>query len=158
MSAFAVGTFTTVGEPPAPLVIDGELPGLDDPDGVIVNEEAVRELGARVGTTMRFRTASPARLAEWGTNDGEFASADALDGPEIVVEVAAVTRSEYDVSEDRFPQITFPEGFARVHRDAIAHVEPIVYLRIDPSRLIEVRPVVEDIIGAVRPPSLAHRR
>ena len=95
---------------------------------------------------MRFRTAPPARLAEWGTHDAEFASADALDGPEIVVEVAAVTRSEYDVSEDRVPQIIFPEGFARVHRDAIAHVEPIVYLRIDPSRLIEVRPAVEDIM------------
>ena len=150
VTAFAIGTFATAGEQRAPLVVDGELPGLDDPDGVIVNEEAVTVFDARVGTTMRFRTASPARLAEWTGNDGQFATDDALDGPEIVVEVVAVTRSPDDFGEDRFPMVTFPEGFARAHRDVIAHVEPFVYLRIDPSRLTDVRPDVEKIAASYR--------
>ena len=109
---------------------------------------------------MRFRTASPARLVEWAANDGQFASTDALDGPEIVVDVAAVGRAQDDFAEDRFPMILFPEGFARAHRDVITHVEPALYLRIDPSRLTEVRPAVEEIAGRHRldvmdPPSAA---
>ena len=105
VTAFAVGTSMTVGERPAPLVIEGELPAVDDPDSVIVNEEAVRIFGARVGTTMRFRTASPGHLEEWAANDGQFASTDALDGPEIVVDVVTVARSESDLGEDRFPYV-----------------------------------------------------
>ena len=80
--------------PASPIVIDGHLPGLDDANAVTINEEAVDELGLDVGSTLTFDTASPDRLFEWATNDGQFASADALDGPTIEVEVVAVTRYE----------------------------------------------------------------
>ena len=56
----------------------------------------------------------------------------------------------------------FPEGFASAYRDVIIHVEPALYMRIDPSRLTEVRPAVEEIAGRYRldvmePPSVATR-
>ena len=41
------------------VVIDGQLPDVDDPDAVTINEEAVRAMGLAVGDTLTFETASP---------------------------------------------------------------------------------------------------
>ena len=146
VTAFATGTFARAGEPATPIVIDGQLPDVDDPDAVTINEEAVRVMGLEVGDTLTFETASPERLVEWASNDGQFASPDALDGPTIEVRVAAVTRTEEDL-EAPFPIIDFPEGFARAHRDEIAHVEAFVYLRVDPDRLDAIAADVEEIVA-----------
>ena len=116
------------------------------PHAVTINEEAVRELGLGVGSTLTFATASPDRLLEWATNDGQFASADALDGPTIEVRVAAVTRSEGDL-EAPFPLIEFSEGFARAHRDDIAHVEAFVEVRVDPDRLDAIAADIEELLA-----------
>ena len=86
------------------------------------------------------------RLLEWASNDGQFASADALDGPTIEVRVAAVTRTEADL-EAPFPLIEFSEGFARAHGDDIAHVEPLVEVRADPDRLEAVAADVEAVLA-----------
>ena len=77
-----MGTFASAGEGNNPIVIDGRLPDADDPDAVTINEEAVRFLDLEVGSRLSFATASPARLAEWATQDGQFDSRDALDGPD----------------------------------------------------------------------------
>jgi ABC-type lipoprotein release transport system permease subunit len=146
VTAFATGTFARAGELATPIVIDGVLPDADDPSGVTINEVAVRELGLEVGDTLTFATASPDRFAEWAENDGQFASSASLDGPEIEVEVAAVTRTEGDF-EDPFPIFEFPEGFARAHADTIAHVEPSIALRVDPDRLDEVTTEVDALMA-----------
>ena len=145
VTAFANGTFAAAGQRADPVVVDGQLPGPDDPVGVIINEEAVDELGLAVGATMQFGSASPARLGEWMANDGNLPSTDALDGPRIEVRVAAVGRTQLDIGDERFPIVFFPEGFAAAQRDAIAHVEPFVSLRADPSRLDEVIAATESI-------------
>ena len=59
VTAFAIGTSMTVGEQSAPLILEGQLPDRDDPDSVIVNEEAVRILDARGGNDL----AIPDRVA-----------------------------------------------------------------------------------------------
>ena len=146
VTAFATGTFATAGAPATPIVIAGELPGVDEADAVVINETAVDELDLGVGSTLTFRTASPARLLEWVNNDGQFDSEAALDGPTIDVRVAAVTRTDGDL-EAAFPAVVFSEGFARAHGDEIAHVETYVNLRVDPDRLdaiaADVRAIVE---------------
>ena len=144
--AFATGTFATAGEVGEPIVLDGVLPDVDDPDSVTINEEATEFFDVEVGDTLTFATASPARLAEWATNDGQFGSSDALDGPTIEVEVAAVIRTEGDL-ESPFPMVDFPEGFARAHADDIAHVETFVNLRVDEDRLGSIAGEVEEVLA-----------
>jgi hypothetical protein len=161
VTAFALGISGSAGEPRTPLILDGEYPAPDDRNAVVVNEEAVRMFRAPVGTMLRFKTASSARLAEWAANDGQFGSHAALDGPAIDVEVVAVTRTQEDLGADRFPSIFFPEGFAAAHAGTIAHVEPSVSIRIDPSRLAEARPGIVRIaerygLDVVPAPSTAH--
>ena len=60
--------------------------------------------------------------------------------------MAAVTRTEEDL-EAPFPIIDFPEGFARAHRDEIAHVEAFVHLRVDPDRLDAIAADVDEIVA-----------
>ena len=134
VTAFATGTFATAGAPATPIVIAGELPGVDEADAVVINEAAADELDLGIGSALTFRTASPARMLEWVNNDGQFDSEAALDGPTIDVHVAAVTRTDGDL-EAAFPAVVFSEGFARAHGDEIAHVETYVNLRVDPDRL-----------------------
>ncbi len=145
VTAFATGTFATAGAPATPIVIAGELPGVDEADAVVINEAAVDELDLDVGSTLTFRTASPGRLLEWVNNDGQFDSEAALDGPTIDVRVAAVTRTDGDL-EAAFPGIVFSEGFARAHRDEITHVETYVNLRVDPDRFDAIATEVEAIV------------
>jgi ABC-type lipoprotein release transport system permease subunit len=147
VAAFAVGPAATAGRINEPLVIDGALPDVDDPDAVVINEEAARQLDVGVGGVITFRTASPARLSEWADNDGEFESAEALDGPTVDVVVAAIVRADEDLGEERFPNVTFAEGFARAHRADIAHLEPAVLLRVDPARFDAVADDVESLLA-----------
>ncbi len=149
IAPFAVGTFATYGGKYSPLVINGELPRVDDRDAVVVNEHATRQLGWTVGSRPTFRTVSPAGLYEWSSNDATLASEDGLDGPQIEVEVVAVVRDEFDVADDSFPAIFFPEGFARAHADEIAHIEPSALIRVDPTRLDEVVEDIEDVVAPV---------
>ena len=67
----------------------------------------------------------------------------------IEVEVVAVIHDEADIADDRFPSILFPEGFARAHRDEIAHVEPIAMIHADPNRIDDVADRIEAILGPV---------
>ena len=85
VTAFAIGTFACGGAPASPVVIDGHLPDLDDANAVTINEEAADQLDLHVGSRLTFETAPPDRLSEWATNDGQFDSRDALDGPTIEV-------------------------------------------------------------------------
>ena len=111
VTAFATGTFATAGAPATPIVIAGELPGVDEADAVVINETAADELDLGIGSALTFRTASPARMLEWVNNDGQFDSEAALDGPTIDVHVATVTRTDGDL-EAAFPAVVFSEGFA----------------------------------------------
>ena len=149
ITPFATGTFATYGRNYSPLVIDGALPLVDDPDAVVVNERAAQQLGWTVGSRPTFRTVSPAGLYEWSSNDATLASADGLDGPQIEVEVAAVVRDEFDVADDSFPAIFFPEGFARAHAGEVAHMEPFALIHADPTRLDEVVEDIETIAAPV---------
>jgi ABC-type lipoprotein release transport system permease subunit len=146
---FALGTFATYGQRYSPLVIEGALPSLDDGNAVTVSEGAAHMLGWTVGSRHTFQTVSPDRLHEWASNDATLASEDALDGPEIEVEVLAVVRDEYDVADDRVPAIHFPEGFARAHADEIAHIEPIVMIHAEPTQVRDVRSRIESILTPV---------
>jgi ABC-type lipoprotein release transport system permease subunit len=146
---FAIGTFATYGQRYSPVVIEGALPSLDDGNAVTVSEGAAHTLGWTVGSRHTFQTVSPDRLHEWASNDATLASEDALDGPEIEVEVAAVVRDEYDVADDRFPAIHFPQGFARAHADEIAHLEPIVMIHADPTQVSDIRSRIESILNPV---------
>jgi ABC-type lipoprotein release transport system permease subunit len=149
VSAFATGTSATYGTRYAPIVLEGALPLQDDPDAVVVGEHATDVLGWKVGDRLTFGTVSPDGLFDWFSNDATFGSRDALDGPVIEVEVVAVIRDEADLADDRFPSILFPEGFARAHRDEIAHVEPTVMIRADPNRIDDVADRIEAILGPV---------
>ena len=60
-----------------------------------------------------------------------------------------MVRDEYDVADDRFPAIHFPEGFARAHADEIAHLEPIVMIHADPRQVSDVRSRIESILTPV---------
>ncbi len=143
------------GRPPptaarhTPIVLDGALPSPDDADAVVVGEHATDVLGWKVGDRLTFGTVSPDGLFDWFSNDATFGSRDALDGPEIEVEVVAVIRDEADLADDRFPSILFPEGFARAHGDEIAHVEPIAMIRADPTRIDDVADRIEAILDPV---------
>ncbi len=106
-------------------------------------------LGWTVGSRHRFETVSPDRLFDWFSNDAEFTTAEALDGPRIEVEVAAVVRHEADLSDDGYPGMLFPEGFARAHADEIAHIEPFALIQADPARLDDVRQRVDSIVAPV---------
>ena len=130
-------------------MIEGALPSLDDGNAVTVSEGAARMFGWTVGSRHTFQTVSPDRLHEWASNDATLASEDALDGPEIEVEVVAIVRDEYDVADDRFPAIHFPEGFARSHADEIAHLEPIVMIHADPTQVSDIRSRIESILTPV---------
>lgn len=147
VTAFAIAPLDDRGSIAEPIVIDGDARDFADPDAIVINEEAVTALGLGVGSTMTMRTASPARLDEWAGNDGQFASTRALDGPTVEVRVVAVTRSEHDFGEDRFPVISFTEGFARAHREDIAHVVPAISLRADPARLDEISAAAESVLA-----------
>ena len=147
VTAFSIAPSATRGRIDKAIVVDGAVPGLDTPDAVTANEEAVQQLGIGVGSRMRFQTASPARLEEWASNDGVFGSAAALDGPTIEVEVAAITRSDDDLGEEGFPVISFTEGFATAHRDEIANVTPAVFLRVDPARFDEIANEVSAVLA-----------
>ena len=61
-----------------------------------------------------------------------------------------MVRDEFDVADDSFPAIIFPEGFARAHADEIAHLEPFALIRVDPTRLDEVVEAIEEIVAAAR--------
>ena len=143
---FATGTFATAGEAGEPIVLDGVLPDSDDPNSVTINERATEYFDVEVGDTLTFATVSPARLGEWAANDAQFGSRDALDGPTIEVEVAAVVKSEEDF-EAPFPIVDFPEGFARGHADEIAHVETFVYLRVGEKRFDTIAAEVEEVLA-----------
>ncbi len=149
VSAWATGTSATYGTRHTPIVLDGALPSADDPDAVVVGEHATDVLGWEVGDRLTFATASPDQLFDWFSNDATFGSAESLEGPVIEVEVVAVIRDEADIADDRFPSILFPEGFARAHRDEIAHVEPIAMIRADPARIDAVAEEVAASLGPV---------
>ena len=149
VSAWATGTSATYGTRHTPIVLDGALPSADDPDAVVVGEHATDVLGWEVGDRLTFATASPDQLFDWFSNDATFGSAESLEGPVIEVEVVAVIRDEADIADDRSPSILFPEGFARAHRDEIAHVEPIAMIRADPARIDAVAEEVAASLGPV---------
>ncbi len=165
VNAFAIAKFASGGTIDEGILLAGDLDDTADPDSVVINEEAAATRDLAVGDTIMLRTASPARLAEWAGNDAQFGSMEALDGPVVEVRVVAVVRSVTDLASDRFPLITFTEGFARAHRDDIAHVVPAFALRADPARLDEVAAaadatlapygidvfVAEDLGATVRP-------
>jgi ABC-type lipoprotein release transport system permease subunit len=150
VGAFAIGTFSERGDRYHPLVLDGTWPEPDDPDAVVVNEDAVRLLGWTVGSRQTFDTVSPGRMLEWFGNDAQLTDVAGLDGPRIEVEVAAVVRHEADLVENDYPGMLFPEGFARAHADDIAHLEPFALIRADPSRIDEVRERIEAVISGTR--------
>ncbi|MGI9031984.1 MAG: hypothetical protein ACR2HP_18675 [Ilumatobacteraceae bacterium] len=150
VTAFAIAPFARRGTIDEAIVIDGDLAGAAEPDAIVINEEAAAVLGLAVGDTMTMRTASPARLEEWTGNDGQFGSMDALDGPTVEVGVVAITRSVTDLGTDRFPVISFTEGFARAHREDIAHVVPAFALRADPAHLDEVGAAAETVLAPYR--------
>jgi ABC-type lipoprotein release transport system permease subunit len=131
------------------VVAAGRRPAVGGTDAVVVNEEAARMLGWKVGTRHSFETVPRDRMFEWFTNDAEFTSTEALEGPRVEVEVAAVVRHEADLNDSGYPGMVFPEGFARAHADEIAHVEPFVLIRADPTRVDAVRRRVESIVGPV---------
>ena len=127
IAPFATGTYATYGRNYSPLVINGELPSRRPRRGDC-QRAAARQFGWTVGSRPTFRTVSPAGLYEWSTNDATLTSEDGLDGPQIEVEVVAVVRDGFDVADDGFPAIIFPEGFARAHADEIAHIEPFALI------------------------------
>jgi len=147
--AFAIGPAASFGRIDESLVVRGRLPGTDQSDAVVINEEAARLLDVDIGDSMSFRTASPQRIGEWAENDGQFDSAAALDGPVVEVVVVAVAVADDDLGEDRFPNITFSEGFARAHRDDIAHLEPAIFARADPRRIDEVAGAMQSALAPV---------
>ena len=107
------------------------------------------QFGWTVGARPTFRTVSPGRPVRVVQQRRNARLEDGLDGPQIEVEVVAVVRDEFDVADDSFPAIIFPEGFARAHADEIAHVEPFALIRADPTRLDEVVEDIEEIVGPV---------
>jgi ABC-type lipoprotein release transport system permease subunit len=149
VSAFAVGISAAHGQRYVPVVIEGAWPADDDPDAVVVNEVAARMLGWTVGSRQRFETVSADRMFEWFSNDAQFTTTAALDGPPIEVEVAAVVRHEADLADDGYPGMLFPEGFADAHADEIAHIEPFALIHADPARLDDVRHRVESIVAPI---------
>jgi ABC-type lipoprotein release transport system permease subunit len=150
VGAFAIGTFSQRGDRYHPLVVEGAWPDADDPDGVVVNEDAVRMMGWTVGSRHTFDTVSRDRMLEWFGNDAQLTDIAGLDGPQIEVEIAAVVRHEADFVENDYPGMMFPEGFARAHADDITHLEPFAQIRVDPSRLDEVRERIEATLIGTR--------
>ena len=137
VSAFATGTSATYGSRHTPIVLEGALPRYRTiPTRSIVSEHAADVLGWKVGDATDVRHRFPGRAARMvQQRRNARPREDALDGPEIEVEVVAVIRDEADLADDRFPSILFPEGFARAHGDEIAHVEPIAMIHADPTRI-----------------------
>ena len=73
--AFLTGIYTSAGPRSRERVVAGHYPAADEPNGVIVNDEAVRRMQWRPGSVVRLRTVSPDRFAEWAGSDVETVEA-----------------------------------------------------------------------------------
>ena len=146
--AFLTGIYTSAGPRSRERVVAGRYPAADEPNGVVVNDEAVRRMQWRPGSVVRLRTVSPDRFAEWAGNDGSLESVASYDGPTIDAVVTGVVRSEEDFLEDREPALLLTEAFARAYGDQVAHVVPTMAIRADPDRVDAVAAQLRPILDA----------
>jgi ABC-type lipoprotein release transport system permease subunit len=138
VTAFVAAPLAVRGTINEPIVLEGALPTAGDSETVVINQRAAELADLHVGDVLTMRTASPARLAEWAANDGQFESDEALDGPVVDVRVAAIARSDEDLGEQPFPLVSVSPQFTAAHADEIAHLVPSVSLRADPDDLERV--------------------
>src|SRR5258706_5473666 len=144
VQAFSVGfSFFDPAHPPF-LIVEGAWPAPDDPEGVVANEAAARELGLSIGATVEFDTASPSSFAEWGSSDGMVSG---YDGPRVHAVVRAIGRSFSEIIDPRTPDIAVMPGLAAAMGDRVLSCACFVAVRIKPAQLDEVRAQLEAIYG-----------
>jgi ABC-type lipoprotein release transport system permease subunit len=136
---FGFGLIRSTAPHPFGLAVAGHTTGAADE--VMVNETAAREFGLRVGTELRLRSVSAARLADWISGEACVPA----DGPEIPVRVAAISRGVEEVTDSAEPGISVGPGFYDRYAGEVAGCVCLVGVRADPDRVDEVRPALDTL-------------
>ena len=76
-------------------LLRGRMPRVDQPDEVLINEQAAAQLGAAPGSTVRLGSLSPAQIE---TIETEFSGE--LEGPALALRVTGVVRIADDLTGD----------------------------------------------------------